>query len=445
MASSSSSSSSSLLTATTLTLFCILITLSSTTASNGGFRVELIHRDSPKSPFYNSQETSSERLAKNLKRSISRASHFSKNTFYSPNTPQSEIIANRGEYLMNISIGTPPFPILAIADTGSDLVWTQCKPCTDCYEQESPLFDPKSSSTYRDLSCSSTQCSVLEGTGCTESKLCEYEMSYGDRSHTQGNLAVDTVTLSSTNGRPVALPKTIIGCGHDNGGTFDKKGSGIIGLGGGSVSLTTQLGSSIDGKFSYCLVPLSSDSDQSSLINFGSNGVVSGSGVVSTPLVKKEPDTFYYLTLEAISVGSNKIPFPGGGSSFAEASEGNIIIDSGTTLTLLPREFYSEIESAVADAIGAERIDDPAQVLNLCYKATDDLKVPVLTVHFKDADVKLGSLNTFVRTSEEAVCFAFVAVDNLAIYGNLAQMNFLVGYDTEAQTVSFKPTDCIKA
>ncbi|EOA18333.1 hypothetical protein CARUB_v10006851mg [Capsella rubella] len=406
-----------------------------------GFTADLIHRDSPKSPFFNPTETPSQRLRNSINRSVNRAFHFTEDT--SANSPQVEITSNGGEYLMNVSLGTPPFPIMAIADTGSDLLWTQCKPCDDCYTQDDPLFDPKASSTYKDVSCSSSQCNALEDhASCSvDDTTCSYSMSYGDHSYTRGNIAADTLTLGSTNNRPVQIKNVLIGCGHNNSGTFNEKGSGIIGLGGGAASLITQLGDSIDGKFSYCLVPLTSETDRTSKLNFGTNAEVSGTGVVSTPLISKSPETFYYLTLESISVGSKKIPFP---VSESGTTEGNIIIDSGTTLTLLPAEFYSELEDAVASAITAERKEDPKKVLSLCYSATEDLKVPIITMHFDGADVKLDSSNSFVQISQELVCFAFSGSPSLAIYGNLSQMNFLVGYDTVSKKVSFKPTDCAK-
>lgn len=301
---------------------------------------------------------------------------------------------------MNISIGTPPFPILAIADTGSDLIWTQCNPCEGCYPQNSPLFDPKESSTYRMVSCSSSQCYALEEASCsTEEDTCAYSMSYGDNSHSKGDIAVDTVTLGSSD--PVSLRNVIIGCGHENTGSFDAGGSGIIGLGGGSTSLVSQLGESINGKFSYCLVPLMSETGLTSKINFGTNGVVSGNGVVSTPLVKKDPATFYFLTLEAISVGSKKIQFLG---TIFGTKEGNIIIDSGTTLTLLPSGFYYALESAVASTIEAERVQDPKGVLSLCYSDGSSFEGLDITVHFRGGDVKLNSVNTFVEVSEDLYC-----------------------------------------
>ncbi|GKV05317.1 hypothetical protein SLEP1_g17345 [Rubroshorea leprosula] len=198
---------------------------------------------------------------------------------------------------MNISLGTPPFPILVIADTGGDLIWTQCKPFPDCYKQDAPLYNPKSSSTYKTIPYSARQ----------------------------WDLALDTITLSSTSGRPVALPKTISGCGHNNDGTFNEKGSDIIGLGGGDVSLISQMGKS--------------------------------KGVVSAPLVKKTPDTFYFLTLEGISVDDETIDFLGS----SVGSEGNIIIDSGTTLTLLPSDFYASLEDAVSSKINATPVESPMQ------------------------------------------------------------------------------------
>ncbi|XWS57953.1 hypothetical protein CRYUN_Cryun09bG0217200 [Craigia yunnanensis] len=407
-------------------------------AQKGGFSVELIHRDSPKSPLYNPFETTFNRVTNAVPRSFNRVHRF-KPTSVSTKVAEADIIVDSGEYLMNISIGTPAFDIVAIADTGSDLIWTQCMPCSQCFKQDAPLFDPSESSTYKTYSCNASQCENLEGNSCSSNNSCQYSVSYGDNSFSIGDLAADTLTLPSTTGRPVAVPNTVIGCGHNNDGTFDEKTSGIIGLGGGDVSLISQLGTSIAGKFSYCLLPIS-QTGESSKMNFGSNAIVSGNGVVSTPLTKQFPPTFYFLTLEAVSVGSNRINFTG--SSFG-TDEGNIIIDSGTTLTLLPQDFYSELESTVSSQINATRVDGP-EGLSLCYDAQTDFAVPNITIHFTDADVRLQPLNTFVLVSDTVACFTFSSVPDFAIYGNLAQMNFLVGYDTDKQTVSFKPTDCSK-
>ncbi|KAG4165536.1 hypothetical protein ERO13_A13G074400v2 [Gossypium hirsutum] len=398
-----------------------LSNLSLIQAQKGGFSVELIHRDSPKSPLYNHLDTTCNRVTNALRRSFNRVHRF-KPTSVSTMEAEADIISDSGEYLMNISIGTPAFDIVAIADTGSDLIWTQCKSCSQCFPQTAPLFDPTASSTYKTFSCRTSQCGDVEGTSCSSNGSCKYSVSYGDGSYSNGEVAADTLTLDSTTGSPVVVPNVIMGCGHDNDGSFDENTSGIIGLGGGHSSLISQLGTTIDGN----------------KMNFGSDAVVSGNGVVSTPLTKQSPQTFYFLTLEAISVGTNRINFTD--KPFG-IDQGNIIIDSGTTLTLLPDDFYSELESAVSSMINATKVNGP-EGLNLCYDATTEFTVPDITVHFSGADVKLQRLNTFVLISETVACFTFSSLPNFAIYGNLAQMNFLVGYDTIKQTVSFKPTDC---
>ncbi|KAI9087165.1 hypothetical protein K1719_030800 [Acacia pycnantha] len=113
---------------------------------------------------------------------------------------------------------------------------------------------------------------------------------------------------------------------------------------------------------------------------------------LKTPLVSKSPETFYYLTLESISVGNKKIMYKGSSviapDATSDGSIGNIIIDSGTTLTYLP----SEVEKAIS----AKKVDRSDLGLSLCYAYSNDLKIPNLTARFNSGDVKLSSSNSFV-------------------------------------------------
>nr|KYP40849.1 Aspartic proteinase nepenthesin-1 [Cajanus cajan] len=402
----------------------------------------MIHRDSSKSPFYRHTETQFQRVANVVSRSINRANHLHKRS-RSPNTIEATVTPDQeGDYLMSYSVGTPPFQLFGIIDTGSDLVWLQCQPCKSCYNQTTPIFNPSKSKTYKTLPCNSTTCKSA-GASCSNDsrKTCEYSIIYGDKSLSQGDLSVETLSLGSTNGHLIQFPRTVIGCGYDNTVSFEGKTSGIVGLGLGPVSLVSQLKSSIRGKFSYCLTPMYSQSNSSSKLHFGDAAVVSGKGTISTPMVFQE--VFYFLTLEAFSVGNKRIVLRG--SSSRPSRKGNIIIDSGTTLTLLPKDVYSKLESAVADAVKLERAKDPSHELSLCYKVTsDELDVPVITAHFNGADVKLNAINTFLQVADGVVCFAFMSSPIGPIFGNLAQQNFLVGYDLEKKMVSFKPMDCTK-
>ena len=266
-------------------------------------------------------------------------------------------------------------------------------------------------------------------------------------SYTKGNLSLETLTLpSSTGSTPVSFPRTIFGCGRQGGGLFSGIESGIIGLGSGKLSLVSQMGSSINGKFSYCL---SSQSKLSSKINFGGVGMISSPRVVSTPLLLKSSSPVYYLVLEGISVGnkrfnattSNSTPLS---SNFWRSFKGNIVIDSGAVLSYLPTKLYSQLETAIRGAVRNLQVaNDPSGALKLCYNSrSGSIDMPGVTFHFKGADVKLKTLNTFVKVKEDVLCLAFVPSDDFSLFGNVAQRNFLVEYDLKRKVVSFKPTDC---
>ncbi|KAK9120361.1 hypothetical protein Syun_017978 [Stephania yunnanensis] len=364
-------------------------------SAKNGFSVDFIHRDSPHSPLYNPSETDYDRLKRSIIRSTSRL-----NSLYQ-----------------------------------------------DLFVASPPLFDSQKSSSYKELSCGSSPCIALGSQAyCNATQdTCQYSYSYGDSSNTQGDVASETLTFDSTSGSPVVLKNVTFGCGHSNSGTFSPNGSGLVGLGGGPVSLISQLGDTIGGKFSYCLTPLFTKTPSPSTLNFGSNAVVSGKGVVTTPRIGDGETTFYYLTLEGLTVGSK-------GNIFstkrvdAVGDEAKIIIDSGTTLTYLPDDLLETVVSGVTKAISLRPVQGP-QGLVLCYNvgSGEKIDIPSITAHFSGADVVLNPVNTFVRVDESTLCLAFAsATGNLPIFGNIAQINFLVGYDLKEGTVSFKPTNCSK-
>jgi len=414
--------------------------ISLSNALNNGFSVELIHRDSSKSPLYQPTQNKYQRVVSAMRRSINRVDHFYNHIL--TNTPKSIVIPTNGEYLMTYSVGTPPFKLYGIVDTGSDLVWLQSKPCEHCYNQTTPIFNPLKSSSYKNIHCLSKKCKSFESTSCNKKKTCEYTIIYDDRSISQGDLSLETLTLDFTSGSSISFPKTVIGFGHKNTMSFEGKSSGVVGLGNGPVSLINQLGSSIGGKFSYCLGSESSNS--TSKLNFGEAAIVSGHGVVSTPLVKKDPQIFYLITLKAFSVGNKRVEFAKQSNG---SVDGNIMVDSGTTLTTVPSGIYHNLESVVVKLVKLKRAKDPiGGIFNLCYSDTSNkYDFPIITAHFEGADVKLHSISIFVPVADGVVCLALVPSRlNEGTFGNLAQQNLLVGYDLQQKIMSFKPTDCTK-
>ncbi|CAN0892784.1 Aspartic proteinase CDR1 [Linum grandiflorum] len=414
-------------------LCCFMITNS----EGGEFSATLFHRDSPISPFYNPHETPYQRLEKALNRSNNRL-----NRLHNTSLPVHSglLVDINGDYLMNISIGTPPFPILGIMDTGSDVVWTQCRPSAN----KGNLFATTLSSTYKTMSCPSKECDYLrdEGAFCSRDNdnVCHYKLMYAGQSHTLGDFAFETMMLEQS-----SIPRsfgffqdTLIGCSYDTYLTPQTEASGVIGLGRGPASLFTQLSPFIDWRFSYCL--LRPDGDKLvSTIDFGTPVV--GDGVVSTPLIDDSSHSYSLLVrLEAMSVGDVRIPF---GGSFSD--DQNIVIDSGATFSYLPATFFSKLSSEVTRQIVDKTIVEDPEFSDLCFKfdPASPIKTPPITMHFLGADMVLPASNAFLKVSDTVICLVFSPRDDgLSIYGNVAQQNFLIGFDLGKKTMSFKPAEC---
>ena len=121
-------------------------------------RTELIHRDHPDSPL-STNASHSERLAACMERSERRRAR----SLISSTDFQSSVsgVQDLAEYVMNISLGTPPQVRIAIVDTGSDLVWLQCQCGSTCQNQIDPLFDPTASTSYLAVPCDDSLCSQV--------------------------------------------------------------------------------------------------------------------------------------------------------------------------------------------------------------------------------------------------------------------------------------------
>ena len=155
-------------------------------------------------------------------------------TSFEPEKLQTPVTSGKsqgsGEYFSRIGVGRPEKPYYMVIDTGSDVSWIQCKPCFSCYQQTDPIFDPSTSSTYRAMSCESSQCEALQVSAC-RSDSCVYQVSYGDGSFTVGDFATETLSFGSSG----SVNNVAIGCGRDNEGLF-AAAAGLLGLGGGVLS-----------------------------------------------------------------------------------------------------------------------------------------------------------------------------------------------------------------
>ncbi|CAI9112253.1 OLC1v1012673C1 [Oldenlandia corymbosa var. corymbosa] len=379
-----------------------------------------------------------------------------------------------GEYLMEVTLGTPPFSFVGIADTANDFTWTQCQPCREfCYNQTSPIFNPLASITNRKLPCDSDVCRAAKGAGCDTSNFCYYWYQYGTKTHffSSGTLASDTFTFATTtkngsgNGTThVSIPGVVFGCGSTN---LQISEASVIGLGYGPLSMGNTIGKFLNGtRFCYCLVlnyPGQPGHGNMSKISFGPSVVVSGPNTVSARLYSRSPDPFYYLNLEGFSVmrgrtrkdlatDAKKISynsFDDGKGDAWSSQPGNMIIDTSTAQTFLSRKIWTDLVQILHDTINGTASGDDYTRFGFCYGPNNQgISFPDIVLHFTGgADLVLPSSTTFVPNDyygKGAVCLTLVATDDVAILGNVAQGNNHIGFDLDNGWVSFQPTDCSK-
>ncbi|CAI9785939.1 unnamed protein product [Fraxinus pennsylvanica] len=344
-----------------------------------------------------------------------------------------------GEYFTRLGVGTPAKFVYMVLDTGSDVVWLQCFPCRNCYTQSDPIFNPKKSSSFHGVSCDSPLCRWLDSPGCNNRKQCLYQVSYGDGSFTIGDFSTETLTFGRNRVNNIAL-----GCGHDNEGLF-VGAAGLMGLGRGKLSFSTQTGRRFGNKFSYCLVDRSASSKPSS-ITFGESAVMQKA--VFTPLITNPKlDTFYYVGLNGISVGGARVA--GITPSLFEVDphgDGGVIVDSGTAVTRLTQPAYVALRDAFRNKTSHFKRAPELSLFDTCFDLSGktEAKVPTMVLHFTNADLSLPASNYLIPVDTDGkFCFAFAGISSaLTIIGNIQQQSFRVMFDLAKSRVGFAPRGC---
>lgn len=377
-------------------------------------------------------------------------------------TLESGVGFGSGEYFMDVFIGTPPKHFSLILDTGSDLNWIQCVPCHDCFEQNGPYYDPKDSTSFRNISCRDPRCQLVSSPDppkpCkSESQSCPYYYWYGDSSNTTGDFAVETFTVNLTTGATGKaefrrVENVMFGCGHWNRGLF-KGAAGLLGLGRGPLSFSSQLQSLYGHSFSYCLVNRNSDTNVSSKLIFGEDkDLLSRPEVNFTALVagKENPvDTFYYVEIKYILVGGEVLNIPEETWKLSPEGYGGTIIDSGTTLSYFQDPAYQVIKEAFLKKVkGYQLVKIEDFPLDLCYNVSgvENIELPDFGILFSDGGVwNFPVENYFIQVDpQEVVCLAFknTSASALSIIGNYQQQNFHILYDTNKSRLGYAPRNC---
>ncbi|XP_062199494.1 aspartic proteinase nepenthesin-1-like [Phragmites australis] len=353
------------------------------------------------------------------------------------------------EYVLDLAIGTPPQPVSALLDTGSDLIWTQCAPCANCLAQPDPLFAPGESASYEPMRCSGQLCSDILHHSCQRPDTCTYRYTYGDGTMTMGVYATERFTFTSSSGEKLNVPLGF-GCGSMNVGSLNN-GSGIVGFGRDPLSLVSQL--SIR-RFSYCLTPYTSGRKSTLLFGSLSDGVYGdATGPVQTTALLQSPQnpTFYYVHVTGVTVGTRRLRIPESAFALRPDGSGGVIVDSGTALTLLPRAVLAVVVRAFWVQLRLPFANGSSPDDGVCFlvpggrrRASSQVAVPSVVFHFQGADLDLPRRNYVLDDHKNGrLCLLLAdSGDDGSTIGNLVQQDMRVLYDLEAETLSFAPAQC---
>ncbi|KAK7245721.1 hypothetical protein RIF29_40570 [Crotalaria pallida] len=352
-----------------------------------------------------------------------------------PDTPTNLIPNNdTTEYIAAYYIGTPPTRVYAFVDTASEIIWTKGL----------PLLNPSNSTTYQTLPCGSKSCLQLGGakTCRGENQPCTYQMTRADNSISLGVFSSDEFAFDGSSNRNVINVGKLV-FGYINISTSSnlaiRKENGTLALNRGQLSFISQLGIN---KFSHCWDMQTNGSKNNNgfknVMYFGENKAKIYPEDLTPLLLGKLPN--YYVQVDGITINEIEVPIPRGSFNIV-GSRGGFIVDCGTTFTMLKKEAYEPFLSMIRENLGKPIIPGPIPELELCYNGTiKDLdSVPEVTFRFsRGVKVKLMKEVTFMQFQKGLWCLAILRSPNtISMLGSFQMRNYWVGYDLQANGVSF--------
>ncbi|KAM3238147.1 protein ASPARTIC PROTEASE IN GUARD CELL 1-like [Capsicum annuum] len=246
-----------------------------------------------------------------------------------------------GDYVASFTIGTEQARTYLIIDTGSDLVWWQCRPCTrgGCYDQNDSLYVSTNSVTYEKLNCNARPESYFTSNRIKckqDSGACVYDVVYEDGSETKGWIAEDAITFVLDQNQQ----RILFGCGKNQMSgerSFSPEYSGIAGIGRrlltGGYSLPSQFEADI---MAMCLPGIDSDG---STISFHTTPFKK---TVSTELLPNPAKPiFYFVNLYKVFINNKEITLSPSIRNFRNVIADGVMVDTVKTLSYFPQTFYN--------------------------------------------------------------------------------------------------------
>ena len=347
-----------------------------------------------------------------------------------------------------------------LIDTGLEAMTSVCSPCDDCGKQKTNYYELSGKKLNNELKCGSKVCKLVPANGCLskekniDKKTCSFYSQKQNGDGIKGYYLSNIVYFEEDKKGIPALKKVYrsyalpLGCTlGENGRYKDINTDGVMGL-------NNNKGSFIDLLYNLKII----DKNIFTLC-FGLEGGYMSIGEIDTTYhmskqinyVPLENSTNYYISINSIQIGKNNI----------EKKNINAIIDSGNTLTYLPKKLYDNFIKQF------DQICTNKKKQNICGKFKKDEKYSYCA-SFENKKSMLNALNSnwpiitlelsnnfkyiwkpinyyYVKSDMKTACIGFMKY-NLK-YISLGA-NFMHGYDMifdkEKSLLGIVPSDCSK-
>ncbi|KAL8031874.1 hypothetical protein ABFX02_13G057800 [Erythranthe guttata] len=355
-----------------------------------------------------------------------------------PNTIRPRITRSSYLYTIDASIGTPPRKRTFIFDTGSELTWTQCTPCVHCFKQDYPLFDPKTSTSYKRLTPSHALARFFQRSNNGE---CVFNMMYMSGESSSGIASVETFTFTSNKRGAESVKGVAFGCSNNHRGEISSNTAvtGIMGINRSPLSLISQMGTKSARRFSYCLPKLSSPV-KSTFLRFG-NDIKDRGSFQKTSFLTSGSD--YNVRLLAISINGRQLSLPWG------ALSKGCVLDVGSGASNIEMGVYNVVLSVLReyfDRFNLTRVNDiPSPLGDLCYRVQQAFRsYPSMVLHFQGSNFEIGAANLF-RFRDDYFCLGMLGRQGMSmtmLLGAYQQQNVRFVYDVGNGKLLFGKEDC---
>lgn len=409
-----------------------------------------------------------------IKASAARSLHRNTNKNTKKKKREESLALSGGsDYTMRLQLGKGKEAAAWVyMDTGSDLVWFPCRPftCILCEGEAAPLAPPLDASSLgaAAVSCASPLCAAAHSVGASdlcaaagcpldaiETSDCSlpcplFYYAYADGSLV-GRLHTHAVSVSPT----LRLPALTFACAH----SALAEPVGVAGFGRGPLSMTAQLAPHIGAAFSYCLVSHSFNSSRS---RSRSSPLILGrqhqrlQGFAYTAMLENPKRPYLYsVGLLGVTVGNATVEAPPFLRRVDAAGRGGMVVDSGTTFTMLPAAMHdavvAEFERQLRPAWAWERAREVERNTGLmpCYAhRMRRAEVPRVALRFAgeaEAVVLPRRNYWYEMRSAKVGCLTVMnggAEQDAATLGNYQQQGLEVLYDLENRRIGFANRKC---